>query len=195
MAKVAINQATINLIKDFEGFRAETYLDAVGVPTIGYGTTAMAGVGIEPRAGMKVTEQQAEAYLLKTVEKFAAQIVPSIKRPTNDNEFGAMVSLAYNIGPGAFKRSSVLRHFNAGDKSRAADAFLMWNKAGGKVLKGLVRRREAERALFLTRPAPQVNEAPKSEHDAPEIKLIPLLFAAIAAAAAGAWAHIQGLFQ
>lgn len=192
-----INKASLDLIKEFEGFRAEAYKDAVGVWTIGYGTTAMAGVGIKPRAGMKITEQQAEAYLLKTVEKFAAQIVPSIKKPTNDNEFGAMVSLAYNIGPGAFKRSSVLRHFNAGDKAKAADAFLMWDKAGGKVLRGLVRRREAERALFLSN-AP-VTQAEKAEHKtephAPEIKLIPLLLAAIAVGVASVWGFIQGLFQ
>lgn len=145
-----INQAGIDLIKKWEGFRAEAYRDAVGVWTIGYGTTAMAGVGIDPKPGMRITEAQAEEYLRKAVDKFAAQIRPAITAPINENEFAAFVSLAYNIGPGAFRKSSALRYFNAGDKAKAADAILLFNKAGGKVLRGLVNRRQEERALFLT---------------------------------------------
>jgi lysozyme len=160
-----INAATIALVKEFEGLRLNAYQDAVGVWTIGYGTTGMAGVGISPLAGMKISETDAEMYLRRGLEKFAADIRPAITAPINDNEFGAFLSLAYNIGPGAFRRSSALRKFNAGDKAGAANAILLWNKAGGKVLRGLVRRREAERALFLTRPAPHVNETPKSEHN------------------------------
>jgi lysozyme len=147
-----VNMAALDLIKEFEGFRAKAYLDELAKPpvwTIGYGTTARAGVGIEPRAGMTISKADAEGYLMRSVEKFAAQIAPMLKKSVNENEFGAMVSLAYNIGPGAFGRSSVLRRFNAGDKAGAADAFRLWNKAGGKVWAGLVRRRDAERALFL----------------------------------------------
>ena len=144
-----INQAGIDLVKKWEGFRAEAYRDAVGVWTIGYGTTAMAGVGIDPKPGMRITEEQAEEYLRKAVDKFAAQIRPAITAPINENEFAAFVSLAYNIGPGAFRKSSALRHFNAGDKAKAADSILLFNKAGGKVLRGLVNRRQEERALFL----------------------------------------------
>lgn len=144
-----INKAALDLIKEFEGFRAEAYKDAVGVWTIGYGTTAMAEVGIIPKAGMKITEAQAEGYLDAAVTKFSHNVTKVLTKPANENEFGAMVSLAYNIGPGAFSKSSVLRKFNADDKMGAADAFLLWNKAGGKVLNGLVRRRQAERDLFL----------------------------------------------
>lgn len=170
-----MNKATIDLIKEFEGFRAKAYLDPVGILTIGYGTTAAAGVGIKPALGMTITEAEAERYLMAAVDKFAAQIAPKITRPINENEFGAFVSLAYNIGPGAFGKSSALRKFNAGDKQGAASAILLWNKAGGKVLPGLARRREAERALFLrpvnrgssTTPPPHVNETLKSEHVAP----------------------------
>ena len=144
-----MNKATIDLIKEFEGFRAKAYLDSVGILTIGYGTTAAAGVGIKPALGMTITEAQAHSYLMAAVDKFAAQISPKITRPINENEFGAFVSLAYNIGPGAFGKSSALRKFNAGDKQGAANSILLWNKAGSKVLPGLVRRREAERALFL----------------------------------------------
>jgi len=145
-----IDPRAIGLIKEFEGFRATAYLDAVGVPTIGYGTTAAAGVGITPKLGMTISEAEAEMYLTRAVEKFAARIRPALIREPTPAQFGAMVSLAYNIGPGAFKGSSVLRLFNAGDPAGAADAFRLWNKAGGRVLNGLVRRREAELALFLS---------------------------------------------
>jgi lysozyme len=166
-----INAAAIALIKEFEGFRAETYLDSAGIPTIGYGTTAAAGVGIVPKPGMRISEPDAEEYLHAALSRFAAKVAPLLKREPTENQYGAMMSLAYNIGPGAFSKSSVLRRFNAGDIAGAADAFLMWNKAtvGEKkvVLRGLVRRREAERALFLSaathtapNPAPATSEAP-----------------------------------
>ena len=147
-----IPQQAIDTIKAFEGFRAETYLDSVNVPTIGYGTTARAGVGIVPVPGMVISEKQAEKYLRAAVEKFAARIDPLIKRTINENEYSAFLSLAYNIGPGAFARSSALRYFNEGNKIKAADSILLWNKADGKVLRGLVRRRAWERNLFLTPP-------------------------------------------
>jgi len=145
-----INKTGLDLIKEFEGFRSEAYKDSAGVWTIGYGTTGRAGVGIVPRPGGTITQAEAEYYLEKAIGKFSEAIAPKITAPINENEFSAFVSLAYNIGPGAFVRSSALRHFNAGNKALAADAFLLWKMAGGKVLAGLVRRREAERKLFLT---------------------------------------------
>ena len=154
-----IPQAAIDIIKEFEGLRLEAYRDSAGVWTIGYGTTAAANVGIGPRAGTIITQAQAEEYLRRAVEKFAATIQPMIEKPINDNEWSAFLSLAYNIGPGAFSGSSALRKFNAGDKAGAADAILLWNKAGGKVLNGLQRRREAERALFLKPPNIPVHDA------------------------------------
>ena len=144
-----INARALGLIKEFEGFRADAYLDSVGVWTIGYGTTAAAGLGIVPVPGMKISERQATDLLLRGVEKFAVEIRKGMKREPTSNQFGAMVSLAYNVGPGAFARSSVLRKFNEGDIVGAASAFGLWNKAGGKVLAGLTRRRAAEAALFL----------------------------------------------
>jgi len=144
-----LNQQSLDLIKKWEGFRANAYQDSRGIWTIGYGTTANAGVGIEPKAGMVITEAQALGYLDVAVTKFSNNVTKLLEKPANGNEFGAMVSLAYNIGPVAFGRSSVLRLFNDGKKKEAADAFLLWNKAGGKVLKGLTNRRIDERALFL----------------------------------------------
>lgn len=143
-----INASALALIKEFEGFRANAYRDMVGVWTIGYGTTAAAGVGVTPQAGMTCTEAQATAWLQAAVDKFARAILPRLTRQPTPNQFGAMVSLAYNIGPGAFARSSVLRKFNAGDMEGAAASFALWNKAGGRVVAGLTRRRAAEAALF-----------------------------------------------
>ena len=145
-----ISQAAIDLVKKWEGFKAEAYRDPVGVWTIGYGTTAMAGVGIIPHPGLTITEAEAETYLQLGLEKFARAIRPNIRQPANDNQFGAMLSLAYNIGPTAFNRSTLLRKFNAGDVTGAAEEFKRWNMAGGQVLRGLTRRRADEKALFLT---------------------------------------------
>lgn len=145
-----INQATINLVKEFEGCKLEAYQDIVGVWTIGYGTTEGAGLGVVPKPGMKITQEEAELLLMAGLKKFAEQIKPKFMRQVNDNQFGALLSLAYNIGPSAFSRSSALMMVNEGQFIKAADAIRLWNKAGGKVNKGLVRRREAERTLFLT---------------------------------------------
>lgn len=150
---MSILKQTIEIVKRFEGLKLKAYKDPVGIVTIGYGTTARAGVGIKPRMGMTITESEAEWYLAKAIEKFYTNIRHLITAPINDNELVAFLSLAYNIGPSAFKRSSALRHFNAGNKTKAANSILLWNKARGKVLNGLVKRREAEKLLFLT---PQV---------------------------------------
>jgi GH24 family phage-related lysozyme (muramidase) len=88
--------------------------------------------------------------LRQGVEKFADTVDAMITTKVNQNERGACVCLAYNIGPNAFAKSTVLRELNAGNKDRAAAAFKMWNKAGGEVVQGLVNRRNAEVTLFLT---------------------------------------------
>lgn len=197
-----INKAGIDLIKKWEGFKADAYRDAVGIWTIGYGTTAMAGVGIDPKPGMRITEAQAEEYLRRGVDKFAREIRPAITAPINENEFAAFVSLAYNIGPRAFRKSSALRHFNQGNKAKAADAILLWNKAGGKVLRGLVNRRNEERALFLTPSAQRPENAPPSAskpsaRPKPQLGLgaaVAALLAALAVGLSQAWERIAQFF-
>lgn len=178
-----VNQATIDLIKEFEGYRSQAYRDSVGVLTIGYGTTGRAGVGIDPRPGQIITKAEAEWYLQQAVDKFAASIRPAITAPIGANEFGAFVSLAYNIGPSAFKKSSALRHFNAGDKAKAANAILLWDKATVNnkrlVLPGLVRRREAERKLFLTPDGAKSATIPPTIPKAPGSGWLATLIAAI----------------
>ena len=154
-----VNKAGIDLIKQFEGCKLKAYKDSVGIWTVGYGLTTAAGF-IEVTKGTAITQDEADYYLEKAVEKFAGEIAPAFQTNVSENEFSACVSLAYNIGSPRFKKSSVLKHLNAGDRERAADAFLLWNKAGGKVLKGLERRRAAERKFFLT-PARSVKPMPE----------------------------------
>lgn len=144
-----IIQEAVDLVKHFEGKYLEAYHDPVGIVTIGYGYTNRAGYGDGVKMGDVWTEEKAERMLVEGLSRFADRIRPHFKRQPTPNQFGAFVSLAYNIGPGAFAKSTALRKFNAGDINGAANAILMWNKAGGKVLRGLVRRREAERVLFL----------------------------------------------
>lgn len=144
-----INQAGIELIKRWEGCKLKAYKDVAGVWTVGYGLTSRAGF-IEVGANTTVTQAEADWFLEQVVNRFAKDIRPAITQPINDNQFAAFVSLAYNIGVSAFKRSSALRHFNNGDLDKVPDAMRLWKKAGGKVVQGLINRREAEVQLFLT---------------------------------------------
>lgn len=147
-----INQAGIDLIKKWEGKELTAYPDPAtgGEPwTIGYGHTSAAGPPIVKK-GMKITEKEASDILVRDLAKYEAAVMKGLTAKPNGNQFSAMVSLCYNIGPGNFAKSSVLRKFNAGDIKGAADAFRLWNKAAGKVMKGLTNRREDERKLFLT---------------------------------------------
>ena len=153
-----LNQASLDLIKRWEGCKLKAYKCSAGVWTVGYGLTTSAGF-IDVGPDTTITQAEADWYLEKTIEKFLAEIKPAITAPINENELGAFTSLAYNIGPTAFRKSSALRHFNAGNKDRVPTSIRMWRKAGGKVVKGLVNRREAEVDLFLT-PAPVSKPAP-----------------------------------
>lgn len=138
------SRAGIQLIKGFEGLRLESYQCSAGRWTLGYGTTT----GIVE--GMTCTKEAAEAMLRRDVEKFAAKVSELVTQPLTQNQFDALVSFAYNVGLGAFERSTLRRKLNAGDESGAADEFLRWVKANGEILSGLKRRRQAERSLFLS---------------------------------------------
>lgn len=143
-----INQAGRNLIKTFEGCRLEAYRDSVGVWTIGYGHTSMAGPPGVAR-GMKISQGEADALFDADVGKFAAQVEKLIKTPLNDFQFSAIVSLAYNIGLGNLRNSSALRAINTGRLDLVPGRIQLWTKAGGRTLAGLVKRRAAEAALFV----------------------------------------------
>lgn len=140
----------LRLIKSFEGYHTRlkdgscaAYLCPAKVPTIGFGCTE--GV----KLGLVWTADEAEAALRREIAKFEAAVNRSVTVAVSQNEYDAMVSLAYNIGAAAFARSTVLRRLNKGDRAGAAKAFHLWNKGGGRILAGLVSRRAREAALFL----------------------------------------------
>ncbi|MEO0770936.1 MAG: lysozyme [Cyanobacteria bacterium J06649_4] len=137
------NRNGLLLIKSFEGLRLRAYRDAVGIWTIGYGTTR----GVRPN--MTISEQQAIEFLQQDLARFEKSINDAVQVPINDNQFSALSSFTYNVGPGALRSSTLLRLLNKGDIRGAADQFPRWNKAGGRELAGLTRRRNAERLLFL----------------------------------------------
>lgn len=144
-----VSQKGLALIKQFEGLRLKAYRCPAGVVTIGYGWTK--GV----RMGDVWTREKAEQMLVEGVKPYAATVAKALgKTPTSQGEFDALVSFTYNAGEGNFKKSSMLRYHLRGQKKLAADAFMRWTKARvrGKmvVLEGLVRRRKAERALYLS---------------------------------------------
>lgn len=141
------SNACIDLIKQFEGFSADSYPDMVGVWTIGYGTTRYPdGTPVGPNE--TCTPEQAEYWLLTDVRSFGDAVAAAVTTFINQKMFDACTSLAYNIGKAAFQRSTLLRYINEGNFLEASDQFLRWNMAGGREVAGLTRRRKAEKALF-----------------------------------------------
>jgi len=139
-----------DLIKEFEGCKLEAYLDSRDIPTIGWGST-----GKDIYIGLKWTQEQCDDRLNTDILFVSNQVRGLLKQPANENQVAAMVSLAYNIGLGNFRKSSVLLKFNQGDTQGAADAFLLWDKITDKnqhksVLEGLFERRTKERTIFLS---------------------------------------------
>ena len=139
----------IALIKQFEGCKLTAYQDSVGVWTIGYGWTKPVD-GKPIRAGMTIKQETAERLLNTGLVSYENDVSRLVKVDLTQGQFDALVSFTYNLGARSLSTSTLLRKLNAGDYAGAADEFLRWNKAGGKVLNGLTRRREAERALFLS---------------------------------------------
>jgi lysozyme len=131
-----------------EGNVLTAYRDSVGIWTIGCGHTSAAGA---PKVvpGLKITAAESDEILSRDLAKFEAAVSNAVRILLNQNELDALVSLAFNIGGGAFANSTLVRKLNAGDRAGAANQFLVWDKAGGKILKGLSTRREAERKQFL----------------------------------------------
>lgn len=133
----------LDLIKKWEGCKLTAYKCSAGVWTIGWGST---GPGITH--GVKWTQEQADKRLHDDVQRFASGVFSAVTYDATPAQLGAMISLAYNIGLGAFRSSTLLRLFNAGDTSGAHAQFPRWNKAGGKVVNGLTNRRRDEAAVF-----------------------------------------------
>lgn len=138
-------EAGLALIKSFEGLRLEKYKDAVGKWTIGYGHLILPNESFSHA----ISEADADALLRHDLEMTESGVHKLVTVDLNQNQFDALVAFTFNLGAGNLQTSTLLKLLNQGEYAQAADQFLRWNKAGGKVLAGLTRRREAERALFL----------------------------------------------
>lgn len=149
----AIPRAAIDLVKHFEGLYLKAYLCPAGVPTIGYGHT-----GPDVRLGMKITEARADELLAQDLDEAAGHVDYLVQPKLAANQLGGLGSFIFNLGAGAFASSTLLRRLNAGDFVGAEAEFPRWVRADGRVLDGLVRRREAELRLFRT---PDTFEVPK----------------------------------
>lgn len=139
----------LSLLKTFEGCELAAYQDPVGVWTIGYGWTQPVN-GKPVGKGMTITQDTADSLLHSGVVQYEKGVTRLVNVGINQNQFDALVDFAYNLGVKALEGSTLLKKLNAGDYTGAADEFPKWNKAGGKVLNGLVKRRAAERSLFLS---------------------------------------------
>lgn len=137
-----ISQEGVALIKKFEGCELTAYQCSAGVWTIGYGHTK----GIEE--GMEITQQEAEDMLVEELHEYENYINDNVTAPLSQNQFDAMVSWVYNLGPANLKASTLLKVLNAGNYDDVPFQMRRWNKAGGVTLDGLIRRREAEALLF-----------------------------------------------
>ena len=138
-----MNPAT-TLIKEFEGCKLKAYKCPAGIWTIGYGHT-----GNDVYEGKTITQQEAEVILENDLKRFVDGVDKLVTVQLTRNQLGALVSFAFNVGLGNFRSSTLLKILNQGRYADAAEQFLRWDKAGGKVLPGLTKRRHAERTLFL----------------------------------------------
>ena len=142
-----VSNKGLELIKEFEGFSSVAYLCSAKKATIGYGNTFWED-GTPVKIGDQISKERAETLLKHVVDNFSVAVEVDIKIEVSQNQFDAMVSLAYNIGLGAFKNSTLLRQLNRGNFVGASQEFLRWDKSNGKPLLGLTRRREREKLLF-----------------------------------------------
>lgn len=145
-----ISNDGVDLIKQFEGFSSKSYPDpATGDRpyTIGYGTTRINGVPVE--LGMTCTEEEAFQWLGDDANDYLASIERLIKVDLTQNQVDAIASFVYNVGCGNFEKSTLLKKINAQDWLGASQEFLKWNRANGKVMGGLTRRRKAESTMFM----------------------------------------------
>lgn len=137
-----ISENGLNLIKHFEGCELQAYKCPAGVWTIGYGHIKTA------HEGKVITQEQADEMLIEEMEEYEGYINRAVKVELNQSQFDAMVSWVYNLGNGNLGASTLLKVLNMGDYAGVPAQMLRWNKAGGKVLEGLTRRRQAEADLF-----------------------------------------------
>lgn len=139
----------LDLITKFEGFRSEPYLCPASIPTIGYGSTRYADgtkVSMQDKA---ITEDEALELMKQTLVNYENAVTKYVTVPLTQNQFDALVSFVYNIGEDNFKKSTLVKKLNTGDYESVGTEIIRWNRAGGKVLAGLIKRREEEKDLFM----------------------------------------------
>ena len=146
-----LDKEGLDLIKRFEGCKLQAYLCSAGVPTIGVGNTYYED-GTKVKLGDEITQEKADELFSMIVKKYEDTVNQLVKSKINQHQFNSLVSLTYNIGAGNFQKSSVLKKVNLNPADATIkDSFLLWNKANGKVIKGLVTRRNAEADLYFTK--------------------------------------------
>lgn len=147
-----VSDRAVELNADFEGFFENAYLCPAKVWTVGYGTTYLNGRPVRP--GDKMTKTEAKAYMKKELQEYLQNALKYVNKEIaaklNQNQLDSIALFTYNVGVGNFAKSSFLKLMNAGDLVGAPEKMLLWDKAKGKVLRGLQRRRKVERDLFLT---------------------------------------------
>jgi len=145
-----IDENGYKLITQFEGLSLKPYLDSINVPTIGYGNTFYLNGKKVTMLDKPITKNEALEMFKVIADGFARQVEKKLTKPVNQNQFNALVSLAYNIGVGNFYKSTLLKYVNLNpNDGNIAKEFLRWNKAGGQVLNGLTNRRIKESALYF----------------------------------------------
>ena len=138
-----------SLIKQFESCRLNAYKDSVGVPTIGWGNTRYED-GSRVEMGDSISQARADYLFSYVLQDFKEGVKARVKVPVNQNQFDALVSFAYNVGLGNLSKSTLLKKVNKNPNDPSIEKeFLRWNKAGGKVLNGLTKRRQAEADLYF----------------------------------------------
>lgn len=144
-----LNKAGADLIKSFEGCKLDAYKCSANKETIGYGNTFYED-GSAVKLGDRITQERAESLFVLISDSFAAKVKPLVTSAVSENQFGALVSFAYNCGIANLKSSTLLRKVNANpNDATIRTEFEKWNKAAGKVLAGLTRRRKAEADLYF----------------------------------------------
>ena len=139
------------LIQEFEGLSLKVYLDSVNVPTIGYGTTYYENGTRVTIHDAVITKERAFELLKINADRFAVKVSNLVHKPINQNQFNSLVSFTYNLGSGAFASSTLLKKVNINPNDNLIRLeFLKWNRAGGKILSGLIKRRNKESELYFT---------------------------------------------
>lgn len=146
---MTISSNGLEIIKYYESLKLKPYLCPAGKATIGYGNTYYEDGSKVSLSDAPITKERAEELLLNIANKFGSQVLSSLEKKINQNQFDAIVSFAFNVGIGNFRSSTLLKKLNKEDFAGVEIEFPKWNKSNGKVLNGLIARRNAEKELFL----------------------------------------------